>query len=210
MMKRGTTKRGTRAGTWFAALMALLLWPTLAMAQFSDGYNFLKAVRDGDVSKMQELIGKPGVTTINTRDLGTGETALHIVVNRRDSVWLAFLLSKGADANLADKSGTTPLMLATRLRYAEGVQLLLDGGAQVDKTNNSGETPLIRAVQQHDMALIRLLVKNGANPDKRDTLAGMSARDYAVRDGRNDAILEILDTAKGKAASSSAVQGPVF
>jgi uncharacterized protein len=191
-------------------LMLVLAWPSLALAQFSDSYNFLKAVRDKDGTKVTELTGKPGSTIVNTRDFSTGQTALHIVVERRDSGWLAFLLAKGANANLVDNEGTTPLMLATRLRFIEGAEALLDKGAQVDKPNGGGETPLIRAVQLRDLPLIRLLVSKGANPDKRDALAGMSARDYAIRDGRSQAILDILDSAKKETKARGPVQGPVF
>src|SRR3546814_17745091 len=95
------------------------------------------------------LIGEPG-TIINTRDSTTGETALHIVIARRDAVWVNFLLGKGARPDIADNKGTTPLMLATQLRFLDGVQLLLANGAQVDKANDRGETPLIRAVQLHE------------------------------------------------------------
>ncbi len=192
------------------ALMSLLFWPAIAQAQLSDSYNFLKAVKDRDGAKVMEIIGKPGSTIVNTRDIKNGETALHIVVQRRDAGWLQFLLSKGAKPDLADQGGTTPLMLATRLRYIEGAQTLLDSGAQVDKVNSGGETPLILAVQLRDLPLIRLLVSRGANPDKRDTLAGMSARDYAVRDGRSQAIFDILDSAKSKPGKTGPVQGPAF
>lgn len=192
------------------ALTSLTMWPTVALAQFSDSYNFLKAVKDRDGAKVMEIIGKPGSTIVNTRDIQSGETALHIVVQRRDSGWLQFLLAKGAKPDLADQGGTTPLMLATRLRFIEGAQLLLDSGAQVDRANDGGETPLIRAVQMRDLPLIRLLVSRGANPDKRDTLAGMSARDYAIRDGRSQVILDILDSAKSKPGKSGPVQGPAL
>jgi len=182
----------------------------MALAGFSDGYNFLKAVKDKDGGKVTELTGRPGSTIINTRDISTGETALHIVVQRRDAAWVAFLLSKGANPNITDSSGTTPLILATQLRFIEGAEILLNEGAQVNKPNSSGETALIRAVQLRDIALIRLLVKQGANPDKTDALAGMSARDYAIRDGRSQTILDILDTAETKDAPSGPIQGPVF
>ncbi|GLS99655.1 hypothetical protein GCM10007897_10370 [Sphingobium jiangsuense] len=198
-----------------SALVALSLWPAVAMAQFSDSYNFLKAVRDKDGAKVTEIISKPGSTIINTRDISNGQTALHIVVERRDAAWLGFLLGKGANPNMTDGQGSTPLMVATRLRFLEGAQVLLDNGAQVDKANDSGETPLIRAVQLRDLPLIRLLVSKGANPDKADTLAGMTARDYARRDGRSQAILDILDSGKPAAGSaatrkSGPVQGPMF
>lgn len=189
---------------------ALLAVPAMASAQFSDSYNFLKAVREQDGGKVTELIGKPGSTIVNTRDGSTGQTALHIVIARRDASWLAFLLSKGAKPDLADSQGNTPLLLATQLRFAEGVQLLLSAGAQVDKPNGSGETALIRAVQLRDLATIRVLIARGANPEKHDTLAGMSARDYAERDGRNPAIMDALSAAKPQPAAKGPVQGPVF
>ncbi|BAV65236.1 ankyrin repeat domain-containing protein [Sphingobium cloacae] len=194
-----------------AALALALLTPAAAQAQFSDAYNFLKAVKDVDGQKATDLLQKPGSTVINSRDVTTGETALHYVVARRDNSWLAFLLSKGANANLADNQGNTPLMDAVQGRFEEGVRTLLTFGAQVDKTNSSGETPLIRAVQLRDVGLVRLLVAQGANPDRRDTLAGMSARDYAERDGRTPGLIEALDSAKPKSTTPSGpVQGPVL
>ncbi|ALR19544.1 MULTISPECIES: ankyrin repeat domain-containing protein [Sphingobium] len=194
-----------------AALALAMLSPTAAQAQFSDAYNFLKAVKDVDGQKAMDLMQKPGSTIVNSRDVTTGETALHLVVARRDNTWLSFLLSKDANPNLTDNQGNTPLMDAVQARFEEGVRTLLSFGAQVDKTNSSGETPLIRAVQLRDVALVRLLVAQGANPDRRDTLAGMSARDYAKRDGRTPGLVEALDSAKPKStAPSGPVQGPVF
>ncbi|MET0248526.1 MAG: ankyrin repeat domain-containing protein [Sphingobium sp.] len=194
-----------------AAMAASLLVPGAAQAQFSDAYNFLKAVKDVDGQKVTDLIQKPGSTVINSRDITTGATALHIVIARRDTGWLAFLLGKGANPNLADNRGATPLMEAVQSRFEDGVRTLIGGGAQVDKANSSGETPLIRAVQLRDVGLARLLVANGANPDKRDTIAGMSARDYATRDGRTPGLIDALAGAKSTpSAPKGPVQGPVF
>ena len=193
-----------------AALALALLSPVAAQAQFSDSYNFLKAVKDADGQKVTDLIQKPGSTVINSRDVTSGETALHLVIARRDNTWLSFLLAKGANPNLADNRGNTPLMNAVQARFEDGVRTLLAGGAQIDQTNGSGETPLIRAVQIRDIGLVRLLVAQGANADKRDTIAGMSARDYAERDARTSGIVEVLAASKPKAAPSGPVQGPTF
>tara|TARA_B110001454_G_scaffold214247_1_gene233735 strand:- start:1401 stop:2027 length:627 start_codon:yes stop_codon:yes gene_type:complete len=189
---------------------SLLLWPALAQAQFSDSYNFLKAVKDADGGKVTEFLGKPGSTIVNTRDVSTGQTALHIVTTRRDLSWMEFFLSKGANPNLTDGTGATPLMIAAQLRFPEGAQILLDKGAQVDKANSSGETPLIRAVHLNDVAMVRLLVFKGANPDRKDLMAGLSAREYAVRDGRSPAILDIFKSAQPKKTVTGPVQGPSF
>ena len=190
-------------------LAAALLVPVLAYAQFSDSYNFLKAVRDRDGAKVTEFVDEPGVTIINTKDNTTGETALHIVVARRDAVWVNFMLAKGAKPDLTDNRGTTPLMLAAQLRFVDGARFLLASGATVDKANDRGETPLIRAVQLRDLAMVRLLVASGANADKVDSMAGMSARDYARRDNRATAILAALDAPKPVQATGE-IEGPKF
>lgn len=199
-----------RSGRILGALLALaVLSPTIAHAQFSDTYNFLKAVKDRDGDKATKLVEKPGSTVINSRDVNSGENALHIVVARRDSTWLNFLLGKGANPNLTDNDGNTPLMDAVQVRFEDAVRLLLARGAQVDKTNDNGETPLIRAVQLRDVAMVRLLASNGANIDKRDSIAGMSAKDYAQRDSRTPGLVEALSAAK-TSAPKGPVQGPTF
>lgn len=173
-----------------------------AYAQFSDSYNFLKAVKDRKGEEAEKFLSEPGSVIINTRDGSTGETALHIVIQRRDSTWLGYLLQKGANPNLADKKGTTPLMLATQLGYVDGIDWLVRKKAVVDQTNRSGETALILAVQLRNPEAVRALLKAGANPDKTDSRAGYSARDYAKQDGRASAIAAIIES-NGKADAAA-------
>lgn len=209
-MQRGAMMKKSYVSAILGSFALALLVPGPAQAQFSDNYNFLKAVKDKDGQKVTDLIQKPGSTVINSRDVTTGENALHIIVARRDATWLTFLLAKDANPNLTDNDGNTPLMDAVQGRFEEGVRTLLAYKAQVDKANGSGETPLIRAVQLRDVGIVRLLVAQGANPDKRDSIAGMSARDYAQRDSRTPGLTEALDAAKSVAKPAGPVQGPVF
>lgn len=184
--------------------------PGVATAQFSDSYNFLKAVKDRDGTEATKFLNEPGTVIVNARDISTGETALHIVIGRRDSAWTGFLLQKGANPDLRDKKGLTPLMLATQLRFIEGAKILLSKKADVNQTNNQGETALVRAVQLRDSEMARLLLKNGADPDRADTLAGLSARDYATRDRRAGIILAEIEKAdeKKKPKSTGRFFGP--
>ena len=186
-----------RFGT-LAIALATAAVPTVASAQFSQSYTFLKAVRDRDGQKVTDAIVKPGsgAVIIDTRDPATGEGALHIVTKGRDLTWLNFLLAKGAKADLRDNNGDTPLMIASQLGWADGISLLVQARATVDLANNSGETPLIRAVQNRDTNTVRLLLMAGANPAKRDLGSGLSARDYAARDPRAALILRTIDEAR--------------
>jgi ankyrin repeat protein len=194
------------------ALAAALVVATPAAAQFSQGYKFLEAIRKKDGNVAQEMLDVPGTTVVNTRDLTSGETALHIVTARRDLTWMQFLLGKGANPNTRNNRGTTPLQLAVGLGFTEGVELLVQQRARVDEPDAAGETALIAAVHRRDTGIMRLLLKAGANPDRADN-SGRSARDYAGLEGRgNPLLVEIEANAKPKAAQGQArgSYGPSF
>ena len=178
------------------ALLALALLASPAAAQFSDSYNFLKAVRDRDGAKANELIGKGSPTLVDTPDLSTGERGLHIAVKARDLAWVGFLIQKGARVDLKDNRGDTPLMAAARIGNFEAARLLISRGANLNASNSAGETPLIAAVQRRDLPMTRLLLTQGADPARKDTGTGLTARDYAVRDGRSEAIIKLIDDTK--------------
>lgn len=171
--------------------------PTLGQGLGFDGVNFVKAVRERDGDKALPLItSRPSV--VNARD-DNGDTPLTVTIARRDNVWTFFLLDKGANPDLGNRSGDTPLIIAARVGYMEAAQELLARKAKVDLTNRAGETPLIVAVQQRQRDMVKLLLEYGANPDKTDNAAGYSARDYAKRDTRARDILALIDNAKGAA-----------
>jgi len=182
-------------------MLACLAVPAQAQ-NFSDGYTFLKAVKDRDGDKATELIVAPGSIVINTREPGSGNTALHMLTRDRDMTWLSFMLSKGARPDVQNKEGLTPLAVAAQIGWVEGADRLIRGGANVDIGNNQGDTPLILAVQNRDLPMVRTLLGHGADPNKQDKAAGLSAIDYAKRDGRMPAILKLLeDKAAGASAS---------
>jgi uncharacterized protein len=185
-----------RIATGLVILAFAVMSPNAAIAQFSESYNFLKAVRERDGNKATEFVSKPGSIIVNTRDDKNGETALHIVTKGRDLGWMNFLLARNAKPDQRDNLGNTALMIAAQLGFIEGAQLLIKNKAGVDVANASGETPLIRAVQLRNGPMVQLLMTAGANPGKADTIAGMSARDYAQRDSRAAAILKIITDAK--------------
>ncbi|MBO9714755.1 ankyrin repeat domain-containing protein [Sphingomonas sp.] len=167
------------------AAAAMLAAAAPASAQhFSDGYQFLEAVRKEDGTKVTDMLNEPGVRIVDTKDRSTGEAGLHIVAKKGSTVYLRFLLQRDANPNIQDNQGNTPMMVAVNHDYVEGVQILITYKANVNLRNSKGETPLIRAVQLRNIEMVRLLLDSGADPDQADVLAGMSARDYAKADGR--------------------------
>ena len=193
MNERGVTMgRINRLGLC-AFLLALVATPVIA--QFSDGYTFLKAVRERDGAKAEGVIANPASTAINARDPSSGEGALHILVRGRDLTWLGFMLSRGARPDIQSNDGTTPLILCAQLGWIEGAAQLLARHANPNLGDRSGQTPLIVAVQRRDIQMVRLLLGQHANPNQTDNLSGNSAIDYARQDPRAAQILRELQQA---------------
>lgn len=183
-----------------------------AAAQFqSEGYQFLEAVKEREGDEATDMLNKPGSTIVNTRDITSGDTGLHIVVARNDAVWIRFLLQRGADPNIRNKKGVTPLQLATSLSFTEGVDALIKGGASVNVSDQTGETPLIAAVHARNVAMVRLLLEKGADPDHNDN-SGRSARNYVDLMSGNTLMKQELANADAKRAEAGTKRnyGPSF
>lgn len=187
-----------------AATLAVALTPAVAQ-NFSPGYQFLQAVRKADGAEVNKILAKDSAI-LNTKDRDSGESALHIVAARSDALYLRVLLGRGANANITDARGNTPLMVAVEKDFREGIDILIENHAQVNLANASGETPLIRAVQMRNYEVARMLLAAGADPDQADVIAGKSARDYARADNRSPAITKLLSEATK--VQKRAVVGP--
>ncbi len=178
-----------------------------AAAQFSEAYKFIKAVKDKDGAAATKLLDAPGTTVVNARDGQSGDTALHIVTRARDLGWIGFLLQHGANPDLRDRDGATPLGLAATTANPEAVRVLLLVKAQVDAANRLGETPLMKAVQARDATSARMLLEAGANPDFTDN-TGSTPRKAALADTRGGPTARLLKDAPARGGKPA--QGPVL
>ena len=105
-------------------------------------------------------------------------------VNLREVVRM--LVSAGADPNIADNKGMTPLI--ANARDLEIAQMLVAHGANVNARANDGFTPLLNA---ETAALTRFLLEHGADPFAK-TNDGETALDWAKQMNHKDraALLE--------------------
>jgi hypothetical protein len=190
---------GRKVTSAFLTGLALSVAVPVAAQFQSEGYQFLEAVKERDGDKATDMLNKPGTQIVNTRDITSGDTGLHLVVQRRDVLWIRFLIQRGADPNIRNKKGLTPLQVATTLGFTDGVEALLKAGANVNVGDQTGETPLIAAVHQRNTELARVLLARGADPEHTDN-SGRSARQYVELMSGNTLMKQVFEEADAKRA----------
>ncbi len=100
---------------------------------------------------------------------------------------IELLLEHGADINIEDSVGKTPLHYAASTnmdRFAPFVQFLLDNGADIDAQDIGLNTPLHEAVDG-STAVVELLLSSGANPNIKN-IYGHSSQKSAEFKGNKE------------------------
>ena len=78
------------------------------------------------------------------------------------------LIQRGADVNLQDRRGRSPLIAAVLMNRIDSAGLLLAAGADVNRQDRHGATALFYAADAGFFELAKLLLKRGANPELAD------------------------------------------
>lgn len=89
------------------------------------------------------------------------------------------LIADGADVNIQDDFGNTPLMWAVSKRSTGMAVLLLDAGADVEAKNEDGMTALIEAAYHNAPDMAKFLLAVGADVNAQDW-NGRTALMYAA------------------------------
>ena len=128
----------------------------------SAGNDFVFLARNGDLNGVKEYL-RLGVN-INSVSDRNGETGVMAIVKTRfpHKKMLNWLLENGADPNIPDKGGYTPLM---RCKGVEIMRLLLKYGANPKAKDQTG-APLIMKIS--DISPMKLLLDIGVDPNEKN------------------------------------------
>ena len=96
-----------------------------------------------------------------------GATALFYSATGGTAV-LKRLIQRGADVNLQDRRGRSPLIAAVLMNRIDSAGLLLAAGADVNRQDRHGATALFYAADAGFLELAELLLKRGADPALAD------------------------------------------
>jgi len=111
---------------------------------------------------------------------------------KKDRYNIAFtLLERGANANLANNEGASPLYIASKEGNVNVARMLLNYGADV---NTEGASPLSIAYMQGHVDIVQLLLDGGADVDF-GVDAGRTLLFEACERGDVDVVRHLLDDA---------------
>jgi ankyrin repeat protein len=117
-----------------------------------------------DIESVKDLISK-GVD-VNYIGGFHNDSALHRCAIHQCYDTMKLLIKNGADVNIRDKEGNTPLMFAARYRENENTEilkLLIDNGADMDIQNKDRNTALILTTVFDLIDNAKYLIKAGAD-----------------------------------------------
>jgi len=124
-----------------------------------------------------------------------GATALHQVAYDGRNEIAAMLLSKGADLEITDRVGWTPLFSASG--QPELARILLTAGAKVNIRDHRGETPLHVAARispwHNEREVVSTLLTHGADPNAVDPKSGYTPLHWAAVCGNEQVCRLLLD-----------------
>jgi hypothetical protein len=119
-----------------------------------------------------------------------------IKIAKNDSTSVKELISKGANVNVKDSQGYSPLFLASSAGFEDIVEILLANGANPDLSTNDGWTPLMVASESGNIDIVKMLINHHANINLKNH-DGWSALKIASR-WENKVVLQTLEMSGAK------------
>lgn len=159
--------------------------------------NLYKAVSQNNVERARTFAAHTH-TDLNWRD-ANGETALSVAVNAQNRDLVKLLLKTGANPNVTNNEGATPLAWAVYPRDEEKdceidiISSLLLAGADPNIKDIHGEAPLFWAAARGNTVVTQMLLQAGAKHSMTNN-EGDTARDVAVQNGHTN-VTKVLDAA---------------
>ncbi|KAL4169980.1 hypothetical protein KRP22_010889 [Phytophthora ramorum] len=150
------------------------------------------AVHNGQLSMVKYLISRGADTNLCNQK---GRRPLHVVKQSIDmALIIESLIDAGADIDVAEKHGLTPLMFMCFRASLEGAATLVALGADVRRVAwSNGFSALEFAVKSERTELVELCLSKGANPNM-PTLDGNTSLHMAAALPHADIILRLLQS----------------
>ncbi|KAL2098566.1 hypothetical protein ACEWY4_005046 [Coilia grayii] len=134
-------------------------------------YRLLQCVREGDAPQVEKMVRMGVPNLINLTEPSEGHGAMHLATTANDTDMVAFLLSLGANPNIQDKRGRTPIMLAAQLGHDSMTSLLASNHTNMALTDLEGQGVLFYCISptKRHMQCLQTVLNNKADVNNIST-----------------------------------------
>jgi ankyrin repeat protein len=121
----------------------------------------------------------------------TNSKKLIEAANSGNTAEVTKLIEAGANINLKDNTGATPLFRASSNGHLDTIKVLISWGADIDIQDNDGLTPIWTAIENGRIDVVKYLILARADIDIPDNY-GVTPLLVASENGFSDIVLELL------------------
>ena len=154
-------------------------------------WNYHAKMSDPSLAKLVELTSQENLNRVYPN----GETVLTSYLSKismvldehEDGEILPVLLRQGANPNVPNAKGQTPLDCCRASNKDVVVSMMMPYGVNLDSKKENGKTLLMEAIEQKDEKLARLLVNNKADVNAKDN-DGDTVLHHAARAGLTELV----------------------
>ncbi|NRA73502.1 MAG: ankyrin repeat domain-containing protein [Rickettsiales bacterium] len=120
-------------------------------------YNAFQSIKTGDRDALHALVNNYHLLSVKDK-LGNSLLITAILHNRNNMA--KFLISKGANVNLSNEEGMTPIMIAAKMKNFEVANFLIKKNCNLKKLDNSGNSALDYVAENKNSPIYLLIKKN--------------------------------------------------
>lgn len=152
------------------------------------------AIRNGDfkiITTLLKFLDRCNIEDLLQYQNLKKETALHVTCVHDKPEFIRALINLGADPNIPDKNGNTPLHVSVELGFLMCATKIMEKAnyttekskeLKIDLINDQGMTPLHLAVRKNNLNMVKKLLDNGSSVKLAESKHGYNVLHIAVEE----------------------------
>ena len=163
--KEGVTALGIAVDHGRLLVVRTLLEKGAKQSIDDEGYTPLMVAAKKQHDNISRLLLTHNIELLDRKSPIVGETALHTLSITGKEELVRTMIKNGANVDVQERNGNTPLLAACQEGYHGIVKTLLDAGANPNICDFDGLSPIHSAAQEDRWEVMKILLDHGCDPN---------------------------------------------